>query len=271
MTRQTTMAATDSDGSPSGSQSVGRALALLRLVAGKNRTGVGLTQAMEASGLSKATVHRLLKEMLGSGLLMQGSHRRYHLGQFAYELGMVASSHFQVREICAPFLERIAADTGDTVFLVMRSGNDSFCLDRHSGSFPIKVYTVEVGNRQPLGVGAGGLALLSFLTGPERSEVLEAIEDRIPSYQGLSRGALEHAIDQTRQSGHSLIANHVVQGVTGVGVPVLDRIGRPIVAVSVATISSRLETDRRERVLQTLRQEAKGMRDELLNHLLPTR
>lgn len=43
--------------------------------------------------------------------------------------------------------------------LVVRSGSDSFYLDRRPGSFPIQVLTVDVGRRR----SGGGLALQSFM------------------------------------------------------------------------------------------------------------
>lgn len=247
-----------------GAQSVGRALELLRMVSSSNREGLRLSEAVARTGLSKATIHRLLKELAASGLLMQNGDRRYHLGRFAYELGLVASAHFQIRETCAPFLERIAQETGDTVFLVMRSSFDSFCLDRKTGGFPIKVFAVEVGNRQPLGVGAGGLALLSFLPEQDRREVLEHNDRRLPAYNGLSTESLARMIERTRSTGHSLISNYAIPGITGVGIPVLDRVGCPIVAVSVTSISQRMTEARQQAVLLAMRREVQALREILV-------
>ena len=40
----------------------------------------------------------------------------------------------------------IASKTGNTVFLTIRSGNDSVTIDRRIGSFPIQVLSLEVEN-----------------------------------------------------------------------------------------------------------------------------
>jgi DNA-binding IclR family transcriptional regulator len=200
---------------------------------------------------------------VASGLLVQGAGRQYQLGQFAYELGLVAGAHFQLRERCAPSLERIAEETGDTVFLVMRSGFDAFCLDRKTGSFPVKVFTLEVGNRQPLGVGAGGLALLSFLSEAERQAALAHNEAILPGYNGLTSELLADLVQRTRDCGHALMVNHAIAGVTGVGMPVLDRIGRPLVAISVTTVSDRMTAQRQQAALSILRREIGGLREAL--------
>src|SRR3989304_4526478 len=94
-----------------------------------------------------------------------GGVRRAGMGQRAFELGLAAAPRFNLPDMFRPSLHRIAEKTGDTVFLTARSGNDSVCIDRKEGSFPIKTFTLEVGARRPLGAGAGGPAALMLLPG----------------------------------------------------------------------------------------------------------
>lgn len=252
--------------STQGSQTVARAMGVLRLVSARVKDGMRVQDIVDAGELSRPTVHRLLKELVECGLLMRSSERRYFLGQFAYELGIAAASHFHLREICEPFLERVAADTGDTAFLVARSGADSFCLDRKSGSFPVKVFTVEIGSRQPLGVGAAGLAILSWLPGETFTQVMQSNAAQLPRYAGLSTERLEQAVVKAQEIGYSRIADFAVPGVSGVGMPVLDPAGHPIVALSVATLSSRMTAEHEEQVVKTLRREALQLRSVLQKH-----
>jgi DNA-binding IclR family transcriptional regulator len=248
---------------PTGAQSVERALKLLKLISARNRDGIRLIELVELSRLQKPTVHRLLKQLVASGMLMQAPDKRYRLGQFSYELGLSAALHFRMRETCEPYLQRIAVETGDTAFLVVRSGTDSFCVDRKTGSFPIKVFSVEVGNRQPLGVGGGGLALLSFLPDSEIDEVLEANDARLSSYGGMTNAALRDLIGLTRERGYSVISDYAVAGVTGVGRAVLDRTGRPLAAISVSTVSQRMDKARQHTVSQILKQEVTALAEAL--------
>lgn len=89
--------------------------------------------------------------------------RRYFLGHLIFELGLAASSNFNLRDIRQSSLMRLADRTGDAVFLTIRSGYDTVCIDRKEGSFSIRALTLGVGTRRSLGVGAGGLALLMSL------------------------------------------------------------------------------------------------------------
>ena len=246
--------------SAQGSQTVARAMGLLRLIASRAKDGMRVQEIVDTGALSRPTVHRLLSELVECGLLMRSSERRYFLGQFAYELGIAAASHFHLRDVCAPFLENVAIETGDTAFLVARSGADSFCLDRKAGSFPVKVFTVEIGSRQPLGVGAAGLALLSWLPQADFAQVMEHNAPLLSKHAGLNVERLTQAVQHAQQLGYSKIADFAVPGVSGVGVPVLDLAGQPVVALSVATVTPRMTVEHEEHVVKILRNEASKMR-----------
>ncbi len=235
-------------------QSLDRAIELLRLISSEHRSGARLSDLVAASGLAQPTAHRLLKQMIEGGLVMQDAQRRYRLGHFAYELGLVASTHFNLRDQCAPCLARISAETGDTAFLMVRSGADSFCLDRQSGSFPIQVLTVEVGKRRPLGIGGGGLALLSFMPQQELPEVLDRIEPHLAEYGGLTRQILLDLMASARTQGYARITNYAVEGVTSIGVPIRDRGGMVMGAISVSAMTARM-LPREDYVVQTLQRE----------------
>ena len=235
-------------------QSLDRAIELLRLISAEHESGARLSTLVEDSNLPQPTVHRLLKQMAEGGLVMQDEKRRYRLGHFAYELGLVASKHFVLKDQCAPHLRRISMDTGDTAFLVVRSGADSFCLDRQSGSFPIQVLTVDVGRRRPLGIGGAGLALLSFMPEQDIPHVLDRIEPQLAQFGGLTRATLLKLVRTAREKGYASITNYAVAGVTSIGVPILSGSGALIGAISVSAISERMRS-REALVVQTLKRE----------------
>ena len=243
-------------------QSLDRAIGLLRLISSEHKSGARLSTLVAASGLAQPTVHRLLKQLVEGGLVMQDARRRYRLGHFAYELGLVASTHFNLRDQCAPFLARISAETGDTAFLVVRSGADSFCLDRQSGSFPIQVLTVEVGKRRPLGIGGGGLALLSFMPQDELPEVLGRIEPHLATYGGLTQQILLDLMETARARGYASITNYAVAGVTSIGMPIRDRGGMVVGAISVSAMTARMQP-REDFVVQTLQREIAALQKTL--------
>lgn len=245
-----------------GAQSLGRALSLLKLVSAFNDTGARLSEIVEASGLSKPTAHRLLSELIASGMLMRDERKLYRLGHFSYELGIIASAQYKVRELCHEPLAELAYATGETVYLKVRSGKDVFCLDVESRDG--RRWSAR-GSRVSLGVGACGLAILSFLPEKERTQVLHGTVAAPGIPIPLDRGKLVRGIEQTREKGYAFTEGDVVPGVSAAAVSILDPVGMPVVAVSVAMPSGRWTHGTQHETVGKLVNAAAKMRRSLVN------
>ena len=66
----------------------------------------------------------------------------------------------------------------------------------------------------------------------------------------------QRLIDKVRDLGYAGRNTGLLEGMAGVGVPVLDREGRAVAALSVGTISARLSADRLPTVVELLKREA---------------
>lgn len=250
--------------SPTGTQSIQRAARLLRELAASNRQGTRLIDIAQSSGLQRPTVHRMLKCLAAENLVTQDpKSRRYYLGPLVFELGITAGPRFNIRDLCSDALDRIAAETGDTVFLNIRSGDDALCVDRREGSFPIKTFTVDVGVRRPLGVGAGGLAMLNALPEDEMEEVLARIANRLPAYGKLTAADVVSMIKRARKINYALNEVCTIPGVTALGAAIFDPSGRPLAAISVSTINSRMTTPRQRDIAELLRREVRAIEKQL--------
>lgn len=183
--------------------------------------------------------------------------RKYTLGPLAFELGLAAERQFDIRGLCRPILERLAIEAEDTVYLIQRSGHEAVCIDRQEGPSPIRVLTLEVGSRCPLGLGAGGLAILAALAHPEMEEVLAAIMPAIESRWRFPEGALRDSIQNARENGHAVIRNRITLGTTAVGRHVKDSLGRPVAALSIAAVNARMDPARILQLASLLEREAR--------------
>jgi len=249
-----------------------RATAVLRALANGGRLGLSLTDLAKEVQLPHPTVHRILAQMARERFVIQDEDsRKYTLGPLAFELGLAAERQFDIRALCRPILERLAIEAEDTVYLVQRSGNEAVCIDRQEGPSPIRVLTLEVGSRRPLGLGAGGLAILAALPDADMEDVLEAIMPAIESRWRFPEGALRDSIQNARENGYAVIRNRITLGTTAVGRHVKDSFGRPIGALSVAAVNARMEPTRIRQVASLLEREAREIEQLLLRvrHALP--
>src|SRR5688500_3268541 len=247
----------DDDGRLSGTQSIERALLLLREIAAHNRTGSRLLDLATRTGLQRPTVHRMLKCLTAENMVLQDQQtHRYFLGPMTFELGLTAAPRFNLREVCQPSLRRIAESTGDTVFLTQRSGLDAVCLDRQEGTFPIKTFTLEIGMRRPLGVGTGSLAILSALADEEVRHVVTTNAARLPEY-GLTPTSLLAQVYSAQKRGYAVREMPTLAGVRSIGHAVHNQSGIAFAALSVSAISSRMNEKRIGELATMLRNETR--------------
>jgi DNA-binding IclR family transcriptional regulator len=244
----------------SGTQSIRRAILLLRAIASRGPTGSRLLDLAKHAGLPGPTVHRILKCLMAENIVMQdpGTHG-YLLGHLIFELGLAAAPQSDLRRVSEPALRRIAEKTGDTVFLVARSGLDTVCLDRKEGTFPIKALTLDVGTRRPLGVGSGGMALLLTLPDDEIGHIVAANATRLKDYGDLSVPILMNMIRRSKQRGYAFNDRQATPGVISMGLPIMNPYGPPYAAISIGAISSRMGAKRQKEIASVLKTEVRSL------------
>ncbi len=240
--------------------SLKRGVVLLKLLATGGARGCPLSELSEKSGMPHPSAHRILKQLIVERLVEHNREtHRYKLGPLAFELGIAGSTMHDIRDLCEPAMEALEQETEDTVYLVIRSGFEAVCMHRLEGSFPIRTLVLEVGSRRPLGVGAGGLAVLAAIEPQERAQIIERVAPSLAAFGRLTLQALTAACDEAHASGIAVIQNKVSLGVTAVGAHFCDSMGQPIGAISVAALTQRMGGARVERISARVRSAARDI------------
>lgn len=238
-----------------GTQTIARAMELLKLVAAHHPAGVRLSDLAQLSELERPTVHRLLGSLVREGLVAQeDGGKKYMLGPYCRQLGHAVQADTPLQERYAPLLQQIAFATGDATFLVVQSGFETLCIARAIGTYPIQALAVSVGHRQPVGVGAGGLAMLAEMPSREAEALMVANRERLSYYRDLSVAQLRAMVATSRERGYAAIGNHAVAGVIGVGVALRNTRDEIIGGLSVASIEARMTPERQLQVARQVRE-----------------
>jgi DNA-binding IclR family transcriptional regulator len=244
---------------PTGAQTVRRAVAILRLVACGQERGVRLIDLVRMSGLNRPTVHRLLKTLIQEEAIEQDPEtRRYLIGQEISLLGLARTRRFPLQTLADPYLAELADQVGDTVFLSIRHGHDSICIGRRTGHHPIQVLSIEVGVRRPLGVGVSGVALLACLPEQESTAVVEANAARF-AVLGESPADILARVAKARASGIAHAPLGLMQGTSAVAIPIPGPDGSALGAVTVTAMAERLAQDNFPRVVERMRYAAQAI------------
>ncbi len=251
--------------SASGAQAVERALQLLSIVGRGAEKGVALAEVVADSGLNKPTARRLLMALMRSRLVEQDElTRRYYLGGELYVLGMLASRRHGLLEMAGESLKRLSARSADTSFVSMRREDYAVCLHREEGTHPVRTHALLTGDQNPLGVGAGSLAMLAALPDAEVDGILGRIEGVIAAqYPGYSTDIIRDDVARTRELGYALNPGRVIANSWGIGMAILLPDGRLAGALSIAAIDSRMGEARQKELAAQLAQEVERVQGKL--------
>lgn len=239
-----------------GTQSIRRAVSILRELAVGREAGLSLSQITRTTDLRRPTVHRILHALIEEGIVEQNPRTlRYKIGEQIPLLALARPSRSLLAEAAEPHLERARKEIGDTVFLTVRTGLETLCVARRIGSYPIQVLPIEVGARRPLGVSSAGIAMLASLPDEECRDILARNSERLASY-GMT---VDRALDQVaraRAKGYAAADPGLVPGTKAISVAISGSPVSPIAALTIAAIRQRLSPRREPEIADYLRTQA---------------
>lgn len=237
-----------------GAQSVARAAQLLRLVTSAGDEGMSVADLARRADLTRPTTHRLLTALRHEGLVDQDDKSgRWMPGPELYLMGTVAASRYDITAIARDIVRSLAVRTEESAFLSVRRGDETVCLLREEGSFPIRSFVLSEGVRFPLGVASAGLAILAFLP-PHDVDAYFARHPELGSEWGAPHGEqrLRARLRDTHERGYAVNPGLIVEGSFGLGAAVFTKEGHPQWALSLTGVEFRFGPDRLPELGRTL-------------------
>jgi DNA-binding IclR family transcriptional regulator len=132
-----------------------KAFDILRAVAERPAT-LGTLQS--ATGLPRATAHRLAVALEAHGMLRRDDDGRFDLGPELAALGRLADQRFPLVELARDVLTRLRDETGESVQLFVREGTQRRCVLSLPSPHALR-WIVPDGARLPLDLGSAGRVL----------------------------------------------------------------------------------------------------------------
>ncbi|WP_314095778.1 IclR family transcriptional regulator [Microbacterium foliorum] len=229
-----------------GTQAIARAARLLRAVTASGADGASMVDLARTADLSRSTAHRLLSALRVEGLVDRDEvSARWMPGPELFLMGSVAATRYDVTGLARDIVRSLAVKTEESAFLSVRRADETVCLVREEGSFPIRSFVLSEGVRFPLGVASAGLAILAFLPDHDVDAYLER-HPELESTWGRTHGtsALRTRLAETKERGYAVNPGLIVEGSWGLGAAVFDRTGRPEWALSLTGVGFRFGPER---------------------------
>lgn len=242
-------------------QSIARIDLLISALSQAPEKGLRLVEVCAATGLGKATAHRLLSGLVQYRLVDHDAESgRYFVGYKIFSWASGVSNRNGLVELLHPAMARLVTQFGDTVYLVVRNGDAAVCVERLEGSYPIKSLTLKVGDRRPLGIGAGSAAILAALSKPERTAIIAQDAAARRAFP-LSDAGLAAILGEADAKGYACIDGAIVPGICTIGVAITLDDGSPVAAISVSAIADRMSAERRLEIAQAIQAEIETLRE----------
>lgn len=239
------------DGERSNSvQSIKRVIAILTAF-NRERREYSLTELSQKLGLTKSTMHRLLANLEYFQFIERDKQtQRYRLGIKLFELGVLVQTGFKLHDQARPILQQLTDATGQTSYLCIIEGNDVLCLDRIEGSDPVRVLTLELGDRIPFHCGGAPRALMAFLPDQRIDDLLERGLRSVTSQTIVDAAMLWQDIATTRANGYVVAHGDFTEHISAIGAPIFDHNREIAGAISIAGLEQRFNCDHIEELIE---------------------
>ncbi len=200
--------------------------------------GKGVSDIARELDLPKSAVHRLLVTFQAHGFVQQESRRgHYRLGPTLARLGLRAAEQYVPREVARPYLEALAQEMGETVFLGVLAQDGVLIVDKVEHGHVLRV-APDLGTVLPLGQTALGKLLLAFCP-PDEQTVWLATCSTEPS------PVLPARLRAIVQQGYAVSVGEWMPDLSCVAAPIRKGQGQVIAALAVSVPQSRMPPPQR--------------------------
>ncbi|KFU78752.1 DNA-binding transcriptional regulator, IclR family [Amycolatopsis lurida] len=233
-----------------------RLFSLLELIAAKDQL-VSLQGLVEETGLPKPTLHRMLQQLEGAGLLVrQADGRHYGTGHRLRRLAenlLLNATHHGARHAV---LRHLVDELGESCNVTTLSGNEIVYLDRVETPEPLRFY-LRPGSRVPIHCSASGKMILAQMSPSQRRKLLAHAPLKQYTNKTLTDlDALEAEFARIRRDGFALDDEEFLPGLVCVAVLVP---GRANLCVAVQAPVMRLTPDKALQTLPALQRAAEAI------------
>jgi DNA-binding IclR family transcriptional regulator len=195
------------------------------------RTSQTASEIGRRARLPSSTAHRIVGELISSGLLERDQGRQVRIGLRLWELTTRSSRALRLRQVALPFMERVQAKVQEHTQLVVLEQQEALCVERLSAPGAGENIT-RIAGRLPLHASSSGLVLLAYADRDLQSRVLAQPLRRLTRETVTEPAKLSRLLAGVKRDGHVIAPGYVSAVSTGVATPVRDATGEVIASLS---------------------------------------
>jgi DNA-binding IclR family transcriptional regulator len=218
---------------------------------------VSVTALANVLGLNKSNVHRLLGTLVELGYARRNDRAGYEPSLKVWELGQSVWARNSLTHVAGRHLENLTRRLDHTVLIAVLDGDDLLYVDKRDGNGPVRL-TATVGRRVQPHCSATGKVLLAFdPLGAARMK--GRVFQRLTPHTIGSVAQLEATLVRVRSQGYAVNRDELVDGLSGVAVPIRNSSGAVVAALGTTMLTAHLPRDRAGDLVPELKAAADGI------------
>jgi IclR family KDG regulon transcriptional repressor len=203
----------------------------------------GVSEIAQATGLHKATTHRILMTLFNGGFLERTADgERFRLGLRLMELGLGALRSLDLRRAAFPYMQQLVERFQEICTLSMYDRGQVLYVEVVHSERSLTI-AARVGRLLPAHCTASGKVLLAFLPTEVVEPILNAPLAAYTEKTITSPDQLREELKAVRQRGYALADEEFEAGIWAISAPIRDTDGNVIAALSIPFPTNRLRRE----------------------------
>ncbi len=222
-------------------RTLNRVLDILEVFLKIEEDNIRLSELARLSGLNKATVNRIVSDLVTRGYLNQPKSRgKYYLGTKFIRFNQLIMQKSKLEQVAPPHLAKLAEAVKDCVFLTILDGKEALITEVIDSQHLLRI-ALEVGTRIPLYCTGQGKAILAGMTEEELDQYLGKVNLRQYTENTITgHNELKTHLMMVAKEGVAYDNDEEFIGIRNVAAGIRDANGKVIASVGVIGPSVRM-------------------------------
>ncbi len=225
----------------------------------------GVTEIAKKLGMTKSTVHALLKVLRQDGyVIYDPSTKRYFLGYKPLDLAGRIQYRRDLRDISRPILERLSKAIEEDIALNILAEGRRICTALVESRYFVR-QLVPLGEALPLHCSAAGKVLMAYLQPDQREEVIR--RHGLPRFTPKTitqREQLLSELAHVLEKGYAESREEFGKDAAALAFPIFDARAQILASLSIQSTVNRLNDQTRAKFVREGLRAAKEISDLLL-------
>ncbi|GEB34625.1 MULTISPECIES: IclR family transcriptional regulator [Brevibacillus] len=231
-------------------QSIERTMKIIRVLISDEKHAWPISELAEATGLPISTLHRFLESMIQFGLVEQEPvTKHYKPGYTWMEIGFILHEKLNLRSVARPFMEELANEVEESIFLNVLAGKDSMPIEKVESPLKIRI-DENLGERIPLTIGAPSKMILAH---SKAAEIEKIISEQLPA---PSHEAFLEQLAAAKKGGYAISYGEKTEGTMAVAAPIFGYGNQLVAAISINAPIFRVPDERLPQLIEKVKQQA---------------